>query len=304
MIMKEAYLERVPAKPYKKKELSADLEPCDEDLTKKKKVAKKKSQGLVEAPRTIRTTWSEKAWDWTAACQRSFDAVKEAIANNACAGTDYDLQFHLATDASATGIGGILFQLHGTEPGTIAGPEHRNAERIVTFLSFRPSDAETRYSNPERECLAVVKCLAEVRSMIMGYPVIIYSDHSALRTILTKGSEGNSRIMQWESRLGEYDFSINHRPNTDHCPNTDPIIGLADGLSRLPTRLATVARAEDGVPDLCCVLGDGSEDNHLIPTIQRPWNDWDQADAWRPFRRSPMYRGVVEVLRDETERLA
>lgn len=85
------------------------------------------------------------------------------------------------------------------------------------FLSFRLSDAETRYSNPKRECLAVVKCLAEVRSMIIGYPVIIYSDYSALRTILTKGSE-NSRIIQWESRLREYDFSINHRPNTDHSP--------------------------------------------------------------------------------------
>lgn len=78
----------------------------------------------------------------------------------------------------------------------MAGPEYRDAERIVMFLSFRLSDAETRYSNPERECLAVVKCLAEVRWMIIGskFLVMIYSDHSALKTILIRGSEGNSRI--------------------------------------------------------------------------------------------------------------
>ena len=59
------------------------------------------------------------------------------------------------------------------------------------FLSFRLSDAETRYSNPERECLAVVKCLAEVRWMVMGskFPVTIYSDVGTVDAATREGQE-------------------------------------------------------------------------------------------------------------------
>ena len=48
------------------------------------------------------------------------------------------------------------------------------------FLSFRLADVETRYVNSERECLAVVRCLAEVRWLVMGnqHPVLVYSDHA------------------------------------------------------------------------------------------------------------------------------
>jgi hypothetical protein len=106
--------------------------------------------------------WVETPWEWTPQCQESFDSVKQSIAENACAGTDYALQFHLVTDASKTGVGGVLFQLRGIPAGTMAGPKHRASEQIVMFLSFRLSDQESRYTNPERECLAVVKCLTSV----------------------------------------------------------------------------------------------------------------------------------------------
>ena len=93
-------------------------------------------------------------------------------------------QFHLAVDASKLGIGGVLFQLEGLAPRTEAGNSsvHRLSERIIMFLSFRLSDAETHYSNSEREVLAVIRCLAEVRWMVMAseYPVLVYTDNSAL----------------------------------------------------------------------------------------------------------------------------
>ena len=58
------------------------------------------------------------------------------------AGPDCELQFHMAVDASQKATGGVLFQLHGPPPGAEAGPEH---------------------SNSEREALAVVRGLAEVK---------------------------------------------------------------------------------------------------------------------------------------------
>ena len=59
--------------------------------------------------------------------------------------------------------------------------------RINQFMPYRLSDAESRYLNTERECLAVVRCLAEIRWLVMGspHPVLVYTDHSALQTVLS-----------------------------------------------------------------------------------------------------------------------
>jgi hypothetical protein len=100
---------------------------------------------------------------WTAEKDQSFLAVKQAIAENAMASVDLKLQYHLAVDASKRATGGVLFQLHDVPAGTQASPEHRAAERIIMFMSFKLSDAESRYSNSEREALAVIRNLAEVR---------------------------------------------------------------------------------------------------------------------------------------------
>jgi hypothetical protein len=240
----------VPAGPVKAKEPPPDLEECDGDLAAKRR---RRGKGAGETPvnrlpkererTTVRRTYVEKPWTLTPECQDSFDYVK-----NACAGTNYKLQFYLAVDASLTGTGGVLFQMKDTPVGTVLGPEHRDKEQIVMFMSFRLSDQETRYTNLERECLAVVKYLAEVRWIIIGspWPLMLYSEHSALKTVLLKGSEGTTRVVQWESRLSEYDYIVVHHPNTD------PIIGLADRLSRMPIRLTTSLVAEDHVPDLSC----------------------------------------------------
>lgn len=90
---------------------------------------------------------------------------------------DYTLQFHLATDASISGIGGVLFQLVDTPAGAEAGPATRAKERIPMFLSFRLNNAETTYSNPERECLAVVRCLADVQWIVAGSEYVHYYIH-------------------------------------------------------------------------------------------------------------------------------
>jgi RNase H-like domain found in reverse transcriptase len=107
--------------------------------------------------------WKEKDWEWTEEQQESFDYIKRCVSEFAMSRADPELQYHLATDASKYGLGGVLFQLHGELAGTEAFPKHKKSERIVMFMSFRLSDAETRYTNTEREALAVVRCLAEVR---------------------------------------------------------------------------------------------------------------------------------------------
>ena len=64
------------------------------------------------------------------------------------------------------------------------------------FLSFKLEEAETRYSTTEREALAVVRCLAEVKSYVMGhkFPTMIYTDHKALESILVVGTDAQGRV--------------------------------------------------------------------------------------------------------------
>jgi len=174
----------------------------------------------------------------------AFQAIKQAIANNAMASPNPNTQYHIAVDASKKGIGGVLFQLVGIEAGTEAGngKVYRDAERIIMFMSFRVSEVEARYSNSEREALAVIRCLAEVRRMVMAckYPILVYTDHEALRTLLTGlDNDTHGRIAKWQERLGEYDIKLLHWSAKIH------FMGIADGLSRLPTRLLVQHVAED-----------------------------------------------------------
>ena len=58
---------------------------------------------------------------------------------------------------------------------------------MVMFISFKLEDAETWYSNLEWEALAVIRCLAEVRWMVISspYPTLVYTNHEALQVLLT-----------------------------------------------------------------------------------------------------------------------
>lgn len=76
------------------------------------------------------------------------------------------VQYHLATDASKWCLGSVLFQLVEAPLGTEATHSYKENIRITLFMSFRLEDAETRYDTTEREALAVVRCLAEVRWLV------------------------------------------------------------------------------------------------------------------------------------------
>ena len=85
------------------------------------------------------------------------------------------------------------------EVGTEATPKFRKNERINIFFSFWLSDVETRYVNSEREYLAIVRCLNEIKWLVIGnkFPTIIYADHHALSDIFNKEDSTKARINTW-----------------------------------------------------------------------------------------------------------
>ena len=204
-------------------------------------------------------------------------------------GADPDLPYHLGADASKDCVGGVLFQLHGCTLDEQITPRNRSKMKIIMFLSFRLTDAETRYSNTERECLSIVRCLAETKWLVIGskYPIKIYTDHEALPPVLTKGTESYGQIATWQDRLNEYDTEVYHQP----C--TDPMIGIADGLSCLPKRLATDFIPDDAPRMTMPILPDDwtkqSEEKKLAPAYD--------GQGWEKFNQSPELMRIVYYLR-------
>jgi hypothetical protein len=77
-------------------------------------------------------------------------------------------------------------------------------------MLYKLADIESRYTITKREVLTVVRCLAEVRWIVVGspYPIKIYTDHDALLSTLVKGPDSHGKVAHWIDRLTEYDFEV------------------------------------------------------------------------------------------------
>ncbi|KAL2436955.1 hypothetical protein ABEF95_015655 [Exophiala dermatitidis] len=94
------------------------------------------------------------------------------------------------------------------------------------FLSFAFTDTEKRYHTTEREALALLKALLEVRWLVVGspHPVQVYTDHSALLKVLT-GTDSHGRLARWQVKFSEYWLNVKHVPGKT--------LVIADRLSRI-----------------------------------------------------------------------
>jgi len=81
--------------------------------------------------------------------------------------------------------------------GTKVNPKFLPNERINIFLSFRLTDVESRYVNSEREYLAIVRCLVEVRWLVIRskFLIIVYSNYEALKLVMNTGYIDKGRIV-------------------------------------------------------------------------------------------------------------
>jgi hypothetical protein len=131
---------------------AATLEPYNESVRQETERCDINGKLICKPRRVIKWEWGEKQ-------QCAFDELKAAILNNAIFGGSEQLQYYLATDASKTGICGVLFQLAECQPGTIVTPRNCHKMEILMFISKPLEPAATCYTTTEQEGLAVVRCL-------------------------------------------------------------------------------------------------------------------------------------------------
>lgn len=152
---------------------------------------------------------------WTEEHARSFQKVKDAIAHD-CTMAFYNPthQTILTVDASPVGLGAILSTV-----------DANGNQRNVAFASRSLTPVEQRYSQTEREALAVVWGCEKFHMYLIGTRFTLYTDHKALEVIFSPKSKPPARIERWALRLQQYEYDVKYRKGDDNP---------ADVLSRMP----------------------------------------------------------------------
>ena len=162
-------------------------------------------------------TWNKLTWNKLH--QNAFESLKNILTSNSVmAHFDPRAPIHLRVDASPVGLGAILTQAHGDET------------RPVAYASRTLTPIEMRYSQTEREALAVDWGCEKFHLYLYGTTFDIYTGHKPLEIICGPTSKPPARIERWGLRLQPYKFRVMYSPG---------IGNPADVLSRLPLASTT-----------------------------------------------------------------
>ncbi|KAK9044468.1 hypothetical protein V6N11_058368 [Hibiscus sabdariffa] len=126
-------------------------------------------------------------------------------------------------DASDYAAGAVL----GQRKGKIFHP--------IYYANKTLNDAQINYTTTEKELLAVIFAFVKFRSYLLGTKVTVYTDHSAIKYLLSK-KDAKPRLIRWILLLQEFDVEIIDRKGTENQ--------VADHLSRLENKKITVSPVE------------------------------------------------------------
>ncbi|XP_052291919.1 uncharacterized protein LOC127900755 [Citrus sinensis] len=146
-------------------------------------------------------------------CQRAFKKLKEVLTSApVIQPPNWDLPFEIMCDASDYVIGVVLGQRVGKLP------------HVIYYAFHTLNYAQFNYSTTEKELLAVIFALEKFRSYLIGFMVIVYSDHAAISYLLTK-KDAKLRLIRWILLSQEFDLEILDKRGFENL--------VADHLSRL-----------------------------------------------------------------------
>ncbi len=208
--------------------------------------------------------------DWTPLLEDSFKTLKDAFSRaSVLSFPDFSRPFHIATDASQTGAGGVLFQ-------PLLEGEHITPTNIVAICSQKFDETKQRWPAYKKELWAIVYCLRQFHCYVYGRSdLVIHTDHKPL-THMFESTTLSPALQQWLDVLLDYTFAIVHR---------DGILNvLPDALSRM------YGAAYSQSP----IWGAQA----VFPTA--PLEEISVRSAG--FRSSPLGEGAVDSVQDSSQR--
>ena len=158
-------------------------------------------------------------FEWNETHQKAFDQLTSALTSAPCmAYFDMHKDTFVTVDASPVGLSAILSQ---RTPG-------QDDNKVISYASRALTAVETRYSQTEKEALAIVWGIEHFHLYLYGKEFTLITDHKPLEVIYgSKSAKVSARIERWILRLQPYTFKVVYKPGA-----TNP----ADYLSRHPTQ--------------------------------------------------------------------
>ena len=153
---------------------------------------------------------------WSKVQDGAFNKAKQLISSvPVLAYYDLDKPVVLQTDASDYALGSALLQ-----------PNDKGKLQPVAFTSSSMSPTEQRYSQIEKECLAICNCFQKFDQWLYGKSDIeVHTDHQPLETIYKKPlNKAPARLQRMLMKLQRYRFNLTYKRG--------PTLHLADTLSR------------------------------------------------------------------------
>ncbi|KAL4289679.1 hypothetical protein GQ457_14G001130 [Hibiscus cannabinus] len=137
-------------------------------------------------------------------CTKAFNLLKQKLVTAPIVEPpDWKLPFELMCDASDYAVGAVL----GQKKGKIFHP--------IYYASKTLNDAQVNYTTTEKEMLAVIFAFDKFRSYLIGTKVIVHTDHSAIKYLLSK-KDAKPRLIRWILLLQEFDIEIIDRKGTEN----------------------------------------------------------------------------------------
>ena len=142
------------------------------------------------------------SWHWGSVQAEALAEVKKQLQSpNLLIHFDGSKPLVLACDGSPYGVGAVLS--HQQEDGS---------ERLIAFTSRTLAPAEKKYSQLDKEALAIIFGVKHFHQYIYGRSFVIISDHKCLMHLFSESKAtlamASARIQCWALLLGAYEYCI------------------------------------------------------------------------------------------------
>ena len=166
-------------------------------------------------------TKKDKRFEWTPACQISFNLLKETLCGEPVLKyADTSKPYTLYTDASKFGWAGVLTQSHTT----VIDGKSITTDHPVTFVSGLFRGSQLNWATLMKEAFAIYMSVKKLSFYLTDAQILLRSDHKPLEKFLLKNTL-NSKVNSWAMELEAFNIQFHYIKESNNV--------LADTLSHL-----------------------------------------------------------------------
>ena len=141
-------------------------------------------------------------YDFDEQCLQAFSILKDKpVSASIVVAPDWDLPFELMCDANDSAFRVVL------------GQKKERIFKVIHYASRTLNDAQLNYATTKKELLAIVFAFDKFRPYLIGNKVIVHTDHSAIKYLMTK-KVAKPRLIRWVLLLQEFDREIKDKKGT------------------------------------------------------------------------------------------